>query len=296
MQTSCIEELKSYIEEYRISRSMPQQNWSQNYAVVFNNFIDFMTRKYPDTTIGSTTEGIIKEYLSSDTEARNATISNRFNILYYFFDYLYKKGIVSDIFKHLEKDQFTKTQSEYLSKSCITAEEFNKLEAAIENGENAKARLLLSLIIQQGLSKGEIANLKAEDIDTSDHVLYTRKTEHGEMQEKYLVPSTANVIQEYIEKEDVPSYKPLLGYKSSIDAKINKDLNKICDPILKRKTTPTALREYYRKKLLVENINSVNIVSAFFGESVGTTYSAIDDNDLYEDYPIDDYIASMFDK
>lgn len=289
------EQMYNFLEEMAKTKELPQESIDQFYIVTLKNFIEFLTVNYNDTPISSITEHVVDRYLMEQKKKKkNATVTNRFAALNHYFDYLYSEGKAIDIFKTMKKEKYMKSKGKIIETPKIDTKVFDKLDKFIDDpSNNVKDRLILALIIRQGLSKGEIINLKRSTIDFDFAIMYTSTSNSGKKSEKFLLKSVAELLNEYINNEMIGLNEPLLGYRDTRNAEFNNQVGKICLITAGHKLSPTDLREYLRMKLLTENINSLNVVAKFFNENITTTEKTIKKFELYEDFPLDDCVRNL---
>lgn len=283
------------MEEMAKTKESPQESIDQFYIGTLKSFIEFLTTNYNDTPINSITEHIVDKYLMEQKKKmKNNTVTNRYTALNHYFDYLYSEGKSVDVFKTMRKGNYTVSRDEIFETSKIDADVFKKLDKFIDDpSNNIKDRLILALIIRQGLTKGEIINLKRSTIDFDFAIMYTSTSNSGKKSEKCLLKSVSELLNEYINSEMIGLNEPLLGYSDTRNARFNTQVGKICSIAVGHKLTPKDLREYLRMKLLTENINSLNVVAKFFNENITTTEKTIKKFELYDEFPIDDCVRNL---
>ncbi len=293
---------EKYVEEFKVNHPMPIISWEQLYTVVFKNFLLFLADRYNNVSVANITGTIMQEYFNNYDDVRNATIKARFSALSKFFRYLYKTGKSQDVFMSLEVNHFLMDETTFLSKLDLTENEFTVLENFVSCKDNdLRERLLLALIIRQGLKRGEILGLDSGSIDEFNHLLYTTKNnkkKHNNKEKpigRHLLSDVEALLKEFNIKSQSAPNTSLLGYKNSKDSQLNNELNNLCVRLIKRRVTPALLREHLRKNMLVKHIASLNVISAFFDESAKTTEDTIYKHKLYEYFPLDDYVCEMFD-
>lgn len=295
------DKFEKHVEAFKVKYPMPTKSWEKLYAVVFKSFLLFLTDKHKNVPVKDITDTMMQKYFNDYDEVRNATIKARFSALSKFFRYLYQIGESQDVFKLLEVNHFLMDETTFLSKSDLTENEFTVLENFVSCKDNdIRERLLLALIIRQGLKRGEILGLDSGSIDVFNHLLYTtnnkkKRNNSEKFIGRYLLSDVEALLKEFsIESPSAPNTS-LLGYKNSKDSQLNNELNNLCIRLINRSVTPDLLREHLRKNMLVKHIDSLNIISAFFDESVGATEKTISKYKLYEVFPLDDYVCEMFD-
>lgn len=194
----------------------------------------------------------------------------------------------------MKKEKYMKSKGKIIETPKINTSVFSKLDKFVDTPSyDIRERLILALIIHQGLSKGEIINLKRSAIDFDFGIIYTSTSTSGKKSEKFLIESVAELLKEYISKNLIEFNTPLLGYNNTRNAGFNTEVDRICLKAVGHKLTPTELREYLRLKLLTENINSLNVIAEFFNENITSTEATIRKYELYKEFPIDEYVRKV---
>ncbi len=276
-------------------KEIPEESVEQLYLVSLKSFIEYLSEHFCDTPINNITEHIVDKYLVDQKEKwQNATVTNRFRVLNYFFDYLDINMQSSDVFKTLKLSSYLKTKDKVIGNAKINIEVFNNFERYIDDpNNNIKERLILALIARQGLKKGELINLKRSKIDFDFGLIYTAKSKTGRKSVKYLVNSVSELLKEYIDETKVELNAPLLGYGNTKDSGFNAYFDKLTIKVCDHKLTPNDLREYLRLKLLAENIDSLNVVTRFFDESLTATNTTVSKYKLYKEFPLDEHVMKL---
>lgn len=270
-------ELIKYLSDMELKKEIPKESMKRYYEPSINHFIKYLgNSQYWDTPTKSISVHIIMTYFES-LNGRNT--DNRFRSLSLFFNYLYKEYNFPHIFLNININKYLEVKPSVTKN--ITQQEFEKLRVFISDTEfDIKDRLMLGLIVLQGLSKAEILLLRRSDIDLDFRRIYTRKTEEVKMKDKLLLKKTAELISDYVTRYKPNQLEFLFDYKNKADAKFNRDIGKLTYKIIGKKISPKNLREALRIYLIEIHKNEIFLISKFFDESITTTIGSASKFDI----------------
>jgi integrase/recombinase XerD len=151
----------------------------------------------------------------------------------------------------------------------ISLEEVRDL---IKNTNNIKHRCIVSLLYSAGLRRGELINLKLNDIDSKRMVINVINAKGGKDRLTILSPSVLDDLREYFKiwQPETYLFEGIKGKQYS-GTSISKIISGACDRAkLKRKITPHILRHSFATHLL-EAGTDIRYIQTLLGHSSTTT-------------------------
>ncbi len=199
-----------------------------------------------------------KLYLSEmfDTKSKN-TISLAAAALRFFYEEILKKDF----------GEIKIPKKERKLPEVLTKEEVKML---IENCDNEKSRLMLSMLYSSGLRVSEMVNLKVSDMNFNDNTGWVRKGKGSKDRIFAISPQLTNELKDYLEDREstyiFSKEKPLTTRNIQ---KIIKATNLRAG--IQKRVTPHTLRHSFATHLL-ENGTDIRVIQALLGHaSLNTT-------------------------
>lgn len=149
-----------------------------------------------------------------------------------------------------------------------------EVHTIINNTNNIKHKCIVSLLYSAGLRRGELLNLKIEDIDSKRMVINVRNGKSGKDRITILSPTVLvdlrNYIREWKPKPKIFLFESIIGdkYSSASVSKIVKNAAK--KGRVKKQVTPHMLRHSFATHLL-ENGTDLRYIQVLLGHSSSKT-------------------------
>lgn len=172
-----------------------KQSSIKNYMDHIRPFFDMTGKNYRDITSQDIIDYLAIRKIKPNANGRPCSqtyISNINKVLFIFFEWAYRKHHIDvDIMRDVDR---IKTKQK--KKERISVEE---IEACRDNVKDDRERALLELMLSTGMRVGEIARLRAEDIDFYKRKIHIPdgKTENAE-RDVYLTIKARNALQKYM--------------------------------------------------------------------------------------------------
>jgi len=149
----------------------------------------------------------------------------------------------------------------------------NEILAILQASENIKHKAILSIIYSAGLRRGELINLRIQDIQFDKHILYIRGGKGKKDRTSILSDSVSVILHRYLEKHK-PNYWLFEGpgrrqYSPTSIAHILKSA--VEKSGIKKRVTPHMLRHSFATHLLEQGVDIRYIQTILGHESSKTT-------------------------
>jgi integrase/recombinase XerD len=222
----------------------------RNYSFFVDKFL-----KRVDKNTEELNEDDAKLYLSElfDSKSKN-TIMLAAASLKFFYQEILKKD-----FSEVKIPKKEKTLPTVLNKE--------EVKSLIENADNLKSRLIISLLYSAGVRVSELVNLRVKDINFEENVGWVRKGKGGKDRLFALSQSLSEELKSFIESKGgdyeyvFSKNKPLTTRNIQKIIKLTKERAKI-----DKKVTPHTLRHSFATHLL-EQGNDIRIIQTMLGHS-----------------------------
>jgi len=222
----------------------------RNYSFFVEKFLNFSAKE----NLSDLTEDNAKSYLSEliDTKSKNTIMLAAASIKFFF------KEILGKEFSKVKIPKKEKTLPEVLTK-----EEVRNL---IENADNNKSRLIISMLYSSGLRVSELVNLKIQDLNFDENIGWVRKGKGNKDRIFTLSGNLGNELREFIKERNHTIYlfskdRPLTTRNIQKIIKGTKERANIV-----RKVTPHTLRHSFATHLL-EDGTDIRMIQALLGHS-----------------------------
>lgn len=284
------EVLYQQLENLRITTNKPDESIRRLYMPALKNFIDnyLSTGDLYDKPIKSlSTYDLDKYFVSLAQNKSEATVKNQFRAIKSIFHLMYKENLTDDLFFNIEMRKYAKIAKENevdKDNSILSNDKRRKLYQFISNeNENIRERLLLSLIIKLGLSRGELMMLKRSDIDLEFGFIYTRKkNEDIKGVQKVLTNSVSKLIQEFVETYEPKLNEYIFGGNGKDSWGYKNEVDKITMKILNEKIAPKRLRDMFRFRILKEYGSKMYLIAKHLDETPNITEEFIKKHYIFE--------------
>ncbi len=238
----------------------------RNYSFFVEKFLERIGKPAQEVN-----EDDAKLYLSElfDSKSKNTIMLAAASLKFFF------KEILGKEFNKIKMPKKEKRLPSVLSK-----EEVRRL---IDNADNIKSRLIISLLYSSGLRVSELVKLKVDDIDFNEKMGWVRQGKGNKDRMFSLSENLTQEMKEYLGmKEDDRQYlfsldKPLTTRNIQKIIKGTKERAKI-----NKKVTPHTLRHSFATHLL-ENGTDIRLIQKLLGHnSISTTelYTHVSNNQL----------------
>lgn len=291
------EEFKAILEEVKINENIAEGSYNQTFQPRTNHFIEFLgvNEALKNRAIRDISASDIQTYfieISKPGKLSWSTIKSADNVLKKIFNYLYQKKGFVDVFKEFDINNYKTEENSMTEPFIINKVDVSKLYNFIACQDNEiEERLLLALILQNGLSKGEIKNLRRCDIDFDEKHLYvTTKINREKVDKTILADDVMLLIRAYIEKNKPSYYECLFNLsKSALETK----LKKITRKVIQKELTYTQTRDIFRYHIIKKYKSNVYLISKLLNETVGRTEVIINDYKIFTNEDIEDDIRHL---
>src|SRR5690606_33134327 len=169
----------------KMERWMKQKRYSENTIGTYLSFVRQFFKKYPDRSWDAITKDLISHYNYEEFIAKRKAYGTQNQWINAIKIYLKVHGLDHDGLQNIERPH----KSHYLP-DVLTPEE---VKAIFRLTINLKHRTLLMLIYSCGLRIGEALELKPDDIQSKEGLIYIRG---GKGQKDRRVPLSDRILQE----------------------------------------------------------------------------------------------------
>lgn len=242
-----MEDLKKLETELKLRRKSSKT--IKNYLFFNKKFLEFVNKPASAINVDD-----IKAYLASMDKLSSATLSLAIASLRFF----YEKLLGKDIFKDIETPKKEKKLPNVLTKP--------EVEQLIENADNKKSKLILSVLYSSGLRVSELVNLKKEDLNIDERIGWVRLGKGRKDRVFILSEKVSPMIKEYMDKN--PEYVYLFSREKVLTTR---NIQKIVKTASKKagfskKITPHTLRHSFATHLL-EGGTDIRFIQELLGHS-----------------------------
>lgn len=271
------------LEEYSINTKKTKESMYRLYYPALNSLIKDIGE------LENVNSNTLNQHFVNLAQSRSPkTVGNHFRAMNSFFDYLYDSKVCQDFFRGFDEFKYVELAKVRIRKQSITEQEIEKLEVFVKSNANPKDRLLVSLILYMGLSKGELQNLRFKDIILNKKVLYTIKKPE-DINEDYMKKVIPNIVYDILIQNEFPSNleEPISGFRVDQVSPFDNYFQKLMLSILNQKYSFKVIRNSFRKMIIEGNQKNLIIVSQILNESPKTTFDFMRDNDLFDEEEFD---------
>lgn len=252
----CPEEFLQKLELKRYS-----MNTARIYIAMFERFIN----SHNESDLLSINEEQIRLYLQGlvQEQRSDSYINQMINSIKFYYEVVME---MPNRFYSVERPR----KKESLPK-VISIEEVHTI---INNTNNIKHKCIVSLLYSAGLRRGELLNLKIEDIDSKRMVINVRNGKGGKDRITILSPTVLvdlrNYIREWKPKPKIFLFESIIGDKYS-SASVSKIVKYAAiKGKVKKQVTPHMLRHSFATHLL-ENGTDLRYIQVLLGHSSSKT-------------------------
>lgn len=294
----CEKDLYNHFNEMAKKQGMPTESIEQLYSIVIREFIIFLEQcDNSYNSIDEISQSDVKSFLRQlKIQYKRNTVASKFRALKRFCEYLYSIDITVNLYKNLDENDFLEDMQIVNCELAISKEDIEKIYMFIDNPNNEiKDRLIMGLLLYQGLSKGEICLLRKSSLDLFDNYIYTHtsKYEKGTGTKKVMVDKVNNLFKQFICKYNPQNKAPLLGYKSKTSSTFNDHLHVLTDKIINQKLSPTDLRVVLIAKLIEKSPSKTLLITFFLNETAKNTMDRVNEYSFFEADDLEDEIRKF---
>lgn len=277
------EEFREIVEEVKINDNIAEQSFIHGWSPKINNFIEFLASKeyLRDKQIKNISIQDIREYFDSIINYSWNTIKLTHHCLKKIFNYLYKNKNYPDVFKDFDVNEY-KTEENSKPKAFIISQiDISKLYSFIFDANNkVEDRLLLSLVLQNGLSTGEIKNLKRSNIDFEDKNLYVT-TNNKKYDKTIMAEDVVFLLRLYIKENKI-------DYHDNLIKKSTEKLNKLIKQITDKKINISDVRDIFRYSIIKKYKKELYLISKILNEDMASTTKIVKKYEIFKDEDIEE--------
>jgi len=222
---------------------------TRNYSFFVEKFLSRIGKKPNDLD-----EDDVKLYLSEmfDSKSKNTIMLAAASIKFFYGEILGKE------FGNIKMPKKDKRLPEVLTK--------DEVKNLIDNSDNRKSKLIISLLYSTGLRVSELVNLRINDVDFNEKTGWVRGGKGGKDRIFTLSEKLCEDLKNYLEGRE---YEYLFSKSKPLTTrniqKIIKNTSQRAG-INKKKVTPHTLRHSFATHLL-ENGTDIRIIQAMLGHS-----------------------------
>ena len=250
---------KSCPEEFL--QKLELKRYSMNTARIYISMFERFTNAHNESDLLSINEEQIRLYLQGlvQEQRSDSYINQMINSIKFYYEVVME---MPNRFYSIERPR----KKESLPK-VISAEE---VQMIINNTNNIKHRCIVSLLYSAGLRRGELLNLKMDDIDSKRMVINVKNGKGGKDRITILSPTVLNDLREYFKqwKQRPKTYlfEGAMGEKYSATSvlKIIQKAAKIAG--IKKSVSPHVLRHSFATHLL-ESGTDLRYIQVLLGHS-----------------------------
>ena len=259
-----------------------KQSSIRNYMNIIKPFLDITGKNYMDVSSQDIIDYLAIRKIKPNINGKQNSqtyIANINRVLFIFFEWAYRKHHIDvDIMRDVDRIRTKQKKKERLSQE--------EIEACRDNVKDDRDRALLELMLSTGMRVGEIAKLRAEDIDFYKRKIHVseEKAENAE-RDVYLTIKARNALQKYMgrrwngfvfrpDRNIIDDGKPITTGTINKWAKdIGKRAGCHCDTTVHVYRKTFASMEYRRTK----DVKYVSILLGHSSTAVTEKYYLVDD-------------------
>lgn len=291
------EDFKAILEEVKLNENIAEGSYNQTFQPRTNHFIEFLggNEALKNRAIRDISASDIQTYFSEISKPGKlswSTIKSAYNVLKKIFNYLYQKKGFIDVFKEFDINNYKTEENSMTEPFIINKVDVSKLYNFIACQDNEiEERLLLALILQNGLTKGEIKNLRRCDIDFDERHLYVTTKDNRDNEDKtILADNVMLLIRIYITENKRTYHDKLFNCSAS---GLETRLNKITKKAINKQLSYSKVRDIFRYHIIKKYKSNVYLISKLLNENVGQTERVIRDYEIFTNEDIEEDIRHL---
>ena len=175
---------------------LQQKRYSQNTIKTYCHYFREFQKAFMDKNLEDIEADEINAYILKLVQERDISISQqnqRINSIKFYYEKVLGK---ERVYYHIDRPRREKKLPDVLSKE--------EVGAMLDSTDNAKHKCIIALIYSSGLRRGELINLKLEDIDSRRMLIKIRGAKGKKDRYVQLARASLKLLREYY-KEDKPA-------------------------------------------------------------------------------------------
>jgi len=264
------EYVEKEVEDFRehLRGEKKSENTISEYSLIVRNMLKYLRKRAEDITLGDLNR--YKMYLSTRKKYSKNSLYLAVKAIKAYFRF---KGL--DTAEKLTSPKRPKQMPKYLSE-----DEVKRLIEASK--ENPRDYAIISLLAYSGLRVSELCNLRLEDVDFSERIIYVHSGKGDKDRIVVVSPHVIEAIQNYLITRDDDMEYLFSSQKSDKISRIQvfRLVKKYAEKAgIKKDVTPHVLRHTLATTLLRRGVD-IRFIQQFLGHSsVATTqiYTHVDD-------------------